>query len=307
MSRLDRLPVPNRAIRNHIAEYGIQRGVKIWGTKWYLRKTRSIEPVNFFDKEWDVLIVLDACRLDLMQEVAPEYTYVSSISSVTSVGSATHQWMPETIDNTPIGVLKGTAFITGNPFSDKFLNDDQFAVLDEVWRYAWDEDAGTVLPRPVTDRAISVGREVEPERLVVHYMQPHAPFVNSAESQGFNLETFTSGPEFRTEWQRLANDERTFDEVWSDYKDNLRLVMDDLELLLQSINADKVVITSDHGNAMGEYGLYGHPGDVPISCLHDVPWCVTGATDNGAYCPEEYSRSNNSDELTEKLDALGYR
>jgi len=67
--------------------------------------------------------------------------------------------------------------VTGNTWTDRYLDATAFAALDEVWKYAWDDDLGTVPAAAVTDRAVALARERDPERLVVHYMQPHHPFV----------------------------------------------------------------------------------------------------------------------------------
>lgn len=103
------------------------------------QKNRSIDSVNIFERDWDVLIILDACRLNLMRKVAPEYGYIDTIDSVNSIGTATHQWMPATFESASPELLAETAYITANPFSNKFLSETTFAVLDKVWQYAWND------------------------------------------------------------------------------------------------------------------------------------------------------------------------
>jgi hypothetical protein len=84
-----------------------------------------------------------------------------------------------------------------------------------------------------------------------------------------------------------------------------------VELLLDNVDADRVVISSDHSEAFGEYGVYGHP----IGALHphvrNVPWAITTANDSGTYTPEIPCPSA-SDEVSrrdvdETLEALGYK
>lgn len=48
------------------------------------------------------------------------------------------------------------------------------------------------------------------------------------------------------------------------YLDDLRYVLDDVEILLENIAAEHVVLSADHGEAFGECGVYGHP----IGFLH---------------------------------------
>jgi hypothetical protein len=99
--------------------------------------------------------------------------------------------------------------------------------------------------------------------------------------------------------------------AWEAYLDELRYVLDDVELLLENYDANRVVITADHGEAFGEYGIFGHP----IGSLHPkvrtVPWAVTSATDTRTYEPNtappstrEEATSQNAEET---LEALGYK
>lgn len=62
------------------------------------------------------------------------------------------------------------------------------------------------------------------------------------------------------------------------------VVSNDLETLLETVDADRVVVTSDHGNTIGECGTFGHHG-VPLDVLRRVPWVETDATDTGSFEP----------------------
>jgi hypothetical protein len=109
-------------------------------------------------------------------------------------------------------------------------------------------------------------------------------------------------------WDRLSSDEIAQDVVWESYRENLRYVLDDVELLLENLDARTVVISADHGNAMGQWGQYGHPAGVPIAPLRNVPWVETTATDTGSYDtePEEDRESTTTDEVRSRLKDLGY-
>ena len=297
--------LPVQAIRRNIDEVGILQGLKQWGTKAYLRKVKSVSGINYFDKEWDVLVVLDACRYDLLVDVQDEYRFISDIGSRISLGSATWEWMPATFKSTPESVLKETAYVCGNPYSAQFLEEDSFLRLDEVWSYAWDDQLGTVPPRPVTDRAIAAGRELNAERMVVHYMQPHVPFINSSDSPG--LSKNFHGDDTTDDWNLVKSGEKDIDQVMTEYRDNLRAVLSEVEILLSNIDADRVVVTSDHGNATGEYGLFGHNDQVPIQALYKVPWVEVSASDTGEHVPEEYHIDETTDQVDSRLKALGYK
>jgi hypothetical protein len=259
---------------------------------------------HVFERDWDVLVLLDACRVDLMQEVADEYSFLDDSGELTSIGSSSIQWMERTFGDEFADELRETVYVTGNPFSKRVLSDGDLLALDEVWRYGWEDDAGTIPARNVTDRAIAAGRTYDAERLVVHYMQPHFPSVPEPLTDGMNAETLGDGEGWDSPWHRLRRGELDRQTVWSSYRENLRYVLNDVEKLLRNIDAERVAISADHANAAGEFGVYGHP-KVSLNVLREVPWYVTSATDTKEYEPELEPASERG-AVEEKLGALGY-
>ncbi|WP_435065528.1 hypothetical protein [Halobaculum sp. EA56] len=257
---------------------------------------------NIYESDWDVLIVLDACRVDTLNQVAPEYDFLDRIDSTYSVGSASAEWMQKTFDESHRKEIQKTVYITGNPHSKEILRADDFLLLDEVWRYRWDEELGTVRPRSVTNQAVKHYRKKEPERMILHYMQPHFPSVPVPEL-GSQINPDTTG------WESIWDDLRTGkvkkETATEAYVENLRYVMDDLEILLSNISADSVVLTSDHANLFGRFNLYGHPSYVPLRELKRVPWVDLEASDEKTYTPIEYDSPSETG-VEEKLKTLGY-
>lgn len=265
----------------------------------YDRRGKSI-----FASEWDVLIILDACRVDALSTVAAEYQFLpSSISSIRSVASTSKTWMDQTFTDEYAPAISQTAYVTANPYSRIQIDRNDIALADEVWDYGWDSDLGTVPPCHVTDRAISVAREHDPDRLLVHYMQPHFPSIPEPLGAEMDLDTF--GNTMLSVWNRLWENDLDRSTAWESYIENLRYVLNDIRLLLNNINGSRVILTADHGNAFGEWGQYGHPTGVPIGVLRDVPWVETTASDEGRYTPS-LNRQNESNEVQARLAALGY-
>ena len=258
-----------------------------------------------YERDWDVLLILDACRVDLMRSVADEYDFLGSAENIErfeSVGSMSKEWMAKTFKKEYADEVSETAYITANVFSEEMLDADDFLVLDEVWRYAWDKKAGTVPPRPVTDRVVKTAREKNPKRIIAHYVQPHHPFIKS--DLGFDAAPF--GPDASdTVVDALRKDKIDRDEYWGAYRDNLRVALDDVEVLLSNLDAEKVVITADHGDALGEWGVYDHP----VGCLHpvvrQVPWVETTAQDTGEHEPRDV-REGDETTVEDRLRSLGY-
>lgn len=302
-----------RGTLRDIQDEGFRRGSKAAVYELWLGALRRLGRLGYrsgrsaYEHEWDVLVILDACRVDLLREVADSYEFVESVGTHPSPASMSRTWMERTFALKYAEQVHSTVYVTGNPYSADVLDADEFESIDEVWRYAWADDEGTVLPRPITDRAIETWRTREPNRLVVHYMQPHYPFVPTSLGRGIDLDAFDE-EDTTSVWKRLQSGKIDNDEMWAAYRENLEYVLEDVELLLNSIDAETVVISADHGNAFGEAGIYGHPHDVPLNCLRTVPWVETTAVDTGKYEPEvERADTSADDEVADRLEALGYK
>jgi len=266
---------------------------------------------NVFDREWDVLVVLDACRTDLLRSVAPEFDFTGDVDEIRSVGSSSSEWLENTFLGHP--ETPRTAMVTGNTWTDRYLDADDFAALDEVWKYAWDDALGTVPPAAVTDRAVAHARERDPDRLVVHYMQPHHPFVPAPLDGDEGLARTGSHSNTGNPWVSLRRGEVAVEDVWDAYEANLRYVLPEVESLLANVDG-RVAVTADHGNLFGEWGLYGHPMETPVPALLSVPWAEATGRDRGAREPAieppeplPVSRVYGANADRDRLAALGYR
>ncbi|SDY74802.1 alkaline phosphatase family protein [Halopenitus persicus] len=282
---------------------------------------------HVFDREWDVLILLDTCRVDALKQVAPEYDFINEVTRMTSIGSTSSEWIAQTFSREFRDEIGGTAYVSGNGWAEKILEDrvtpenhadalfsfakwdivdhEDLLVLDQAWRYEpdprFDHGLGHPKPKYVTDRAISIAREYRPNRLIVHYSQPHSPFTARAIREERELKEHEKTP---FEYLRNGGDRKI---VWNAYLDNLRYVLDDVEVLLTNIDAETVAISADHGEAFGEYGIYGHGPALPHPQVKFVPWAVTSATDEGNYDEFIESGEKNTSSVDNQLEALGYK
>lgn len=272
----------------------------VWavGLNHVLTATGKDYGVNIYEKDWDVCLILDACRYDLMAEVIGEYGFLSELGQTRSVASESAGWMERTFVDEYKEEMANTAHVTANPHSSDHLDPSDFAVLEEVWQYEWDSDIETIPARVVTDCLISIARESNPEYLIGHYMQPHAAFVPHPDIGECNDEFEESI------WRSILRGRISKERVWAAYRDNLRYVLKEIELLRSNIDAEVVAITADHGNAVGEKGIYGHP-DVPLDALRVVPWVETSAMDGGGHEPRSYERISGYS-VDEQLKGLGY-
>ena len=272
-----------------------------------LHNVPIIRPTHIFEREWDTHILLDGCRVDALQLFEDEYSFLSNINSIYSVGSSSHSWMEETFSRKYRDILKSTSYITGNVNSKEYAPlERSFGYLDEVWKYKWNQDHGTVLAESITDRAIKVCRERHPEKLLIHYMQPHFPSVSDPLSYQNQIFDETS----RSIWEMLSEDEIDKVRVWKSYIENLKYVLDQVQVLLNNIDSDQVVISADHSNLFGEWNIYGHPYNIPAPKLRRVPWVVTSASDSGRYEPtikKPSSTESSERDVDSMLKDLGYK
>jgi hypothetical protein len=288
---------------------------------------------NIFSEDWDVLIILDACRVDALRTVSQEYLFTEPVDSIWSVGSTSQEWLVNTFTYDHLDYISDLALITGNAWTEsifeKEMNWGTWTVLNEsIWEESsisnlikrdivsasdfhtylpvWEpekRDGGNAAPRAeeITDAAITVSRELSPPKMLVHYMQPHAPFF-------FDTDADESLDEADLRPFEALGKTITESELWGRYLNNLRYVLDSVKRLLRNIDADKVVITADHGELFGELGIHGHPAAFPHPAVRKVPWVETKAEDSGEYTTERTVKEflNISGDIEQRLKDLGY-
>lgn len=284
---------------------------------------------NIYSEEWDALVILDACRVDALREVQDEYDFISDIESRWSRGSTSKEWLENTFTEQYEEEISSTAYITANYYANhltdenysrieypiardetvgedymsKIISDDivcssDFGEFITLFDKLVGENEKQLHPKEVTDCAINVARSSNCDQFIIHYMQPHHPFIHSNSSEPWNETPFN-----------YLNNGGDFEKVWNGYLENLRLVLDHVGLLLDNLDAEVTILTADHGELFGEWGLQTHAVGIPHPNLRKVPWVETTARDNLSHTPEKViSEKTVSDEvIEERLDALGYR
>jgi len=233
---------------------------RVVGDVWF-RRVAGNAGEYVMERDWDNLLVLDACRLDLYRAVVDP-----DCEAVRSRGAVTREWVAENFAGRS---FPDTVYVTANPFVSK-VTDEEFHARYDLWREEWDDETGTVLPEVVAERAREISGDHPDKRLVVHFMQPHQPFVGSDLPGSFwNVDD--------SPWDALqegAVDEAAVREA---YADNLRLVAPVARELGDELPG-KSVITSDHGNMLGErvgpfpVRDYGHRHSIYTPENVCVPW-----------------------------------
>ncbi|MFC7071586.1 hypothetical protein ACFQJ7_16885 [Halovenus rubra] len=274
--------------------------------------------IDVFEEDWDTLIVLDACRYDMFEK---NNSLEGSLSAKPSKGSATTEWLGANVDGRD---LRDTVYVTANPQLERHRDDwkVKFHHVANVWLDSgWDEQTGTVLAETMTDAAIDAHEQFPNKRLVVHYMQPHYPFVPADtavdKTHLDSIESDKDGAAGENVWNmKFAGEiDISREKLWSLYTANLEYVLEHVERLWTSLPG-KNVLTSDHGNYVGERAFpvpvreYGHPRGLYDEPLTQVPWLEhTNGERRTTYkdSTDERSESATSSVVADRLKDLGYK
>jgi len=136
-----------------------------------------MDRLNVMEENWDYLIILDACRYDYFQRSYGNYLQ-GRLEKKISIGSSTNEWRDKSFP----GRYDDVEYITANPQINAtskvygFCAGDHFHKVHEVWKDGWVR--GTVPPETLTAAAIDIVRNTTGKRMIIHYIQPHAPYLS---------------------------------------------------------------------------------------------------------------------------------
>jgi hypothetical protein len=296
----------------------VKRQALFGGSRIWHRRIRRRTGVRVMEEDWDNLIILDACRYDAFESVVEGLP--GRLSKRISSGSSSVEWIRNTFDDES---FYDTVYITANPYIELETN-DAFHDTWHAWQTHWNEEHGTVMPAAMAELAREAEERYPDKRLIVHFMQPHRPFIGA---RGRRLETSgiekhrrralgeDDGEDDENVFGRLRNGEIDRETVWEAYVENLRVVLPYVEDLLDDIRG-KTVVTADHGNGFGEraFGglgrIYAHPAGVFTPQLVEVPWHTADGTRKRIVSDppkREREATGKSDEIESRLEALGYK
>lgn len=249
--------------------------------------------------DWDVICILDACRLKQLESVLDR-----EVPSVSSGVSMSRPWYDLTFNSDSTPDLSNVGLITGNPWAS-ILDFDRFAYahFEEVSMTEYGIE--TVNPTSISERAVDVWRnrdELGVEKLIVHYMQPHVPLRSRPEwFQKYLGKDNWGGSVMR----KMATGEIDRDEFSEAYEDNTYWVFEDgVDILTNNCSGD-IVVTADHSTGFGEWGVYGHPPYIPFGFIQKVPWLSIESRDTHSI-DGTIDESSQEVDIEQQLAALGY-
>ncbi|MFC6825965.1 hypothetical protein [Halopelagius fulvigenes] len=279
------------------------------------RRAYNPDGTDIFEEDWDNLLILDGCRYDYFAEAVSEYEIDGELESRTSRGSATKEFLRGNFHGRD---LRDTVYVTASTmlYQENVFRDgvdvNLHATVD-VWEEGIDFGEDGVHPSTVADAAREAAEKYPKKRLVVHFVQPHAPYIGTRGRELFpDLAPNPLSEQFRG--VRDVPDEY-FETV---YRENLELALDEVVPLLRDLRG-RSVVTADHGMLLGErerpipIRSYGHPSRLYVEEMVEVPWFVHDTGDRkdivagdaqGGY---ERKRDDELDERArEHLRSMGY-
>ncbi|EJN57829.1 alkaline phosphatase family protein [Halogranum rubrum] len=301
-------------------DIGVPYAVRTALVQPYFRHVADDEGIAVVDEDWDNLLILDACRYDMFRD---HNTIEGELSTRISRGSNTEEFLTR---NFAGGTFNDIVYVTANPQVDVRLEAPFHAVVS-VWKDAWDDELNTVMPEAMVEATLRAQEEYPDKRIISHFVQPHYPFVGEAgqalfENQaGIELSRrMATGDAAASDhlnvWDMLQRGEVAERDVWDAYCENLQVVLPHVQELVDELEG-RTVVTSDHGNLIGEtphpcpvpIRMYGHPPGVYAESLVKVPWLVVEGKTRRTVVAETsttHESDQSVDEATERLRDLGY-
>jgi len=123
----------------------------------------GFDPVT---EDWDVLLILDACRVDAYESVVG-----STVDDRISPGTNSWSYYESAFDGRE---LHDTVLVTANPHATD-IQPGTFHAIDHVWSSDWDGARETVLPETMADVVTDAAETYPDKRIIGHWMQPHTP------------------------------------------------------------------------------------------------------------------------------------
>lgn len=273
------------------------------------------------------LIILDACRYDVFEEIHDEYL-TGELEAIKSAGKNTFDYVrlnwPEYHEVTYVTAAppinnKGFEFdederadglvFTGEGLESMYngyVPAEHISDIIEVWKTHWDEDLGVCPPEPVTETAL----KLKDTKLVCHYFQPHAPYIGE-KNELSTMERYdvdvTGGAVDADIWHRVKEGEISDKELRTLYNENLRRALQSVCELIENSDFDRYAIVGDHGEALGEYNTYTHSTPRHPQ-IRKVPWFEVSEV-NKDYPKVKYdisSRKEHDKSVESRLAELGY-
>jgi len=239
--------------------------------------------IDILEQDWDLFLILDACRYDVFKKVYKNILKKEGkVKQAKTKCNCTKEWM---LNNLKGKDCKDIIYIDPIILFEKYLAYDQFFKVIPVWKDKWDYHYGTIMPSDMTNSAIEQMRAHSNKRIIIHYHQPHPPFLNDEitkirksiitpeivlardnkkKDKTATMEHFIQGNMRRflgaeNAWKLLISlgiepldgmgqiyKHFGMDNIKTAYEENMKIVLRSIASFLQNNDKLKIIISSDH-------------------------------------------------------------
>jgi len=218
-----------------------------------------------WNTNWKYLFVLDACRYDYFKELYINY-FKGKLLKVYSPACRTVEWL-DTIFKRPLNCYYFSCCPWIHSHSRWSLYNRK---IIDLWDGIWESKLKTV-PAKEANKAILIKYlEYIKRKSIIHYVQPHYPYIGK-----YKFPIPPSG-KIDNMNQIIMMLQGREEELKKAYISNLEYVLEATKELIDYLDGDNIIITSDHGELLGEHNYYFHDYSPVVIWkeLREIPWLI---------------------------------
>jgi hypothetical protein len=268
---------------------------------------------KFINQDKFALVILDATRYDYFEEEVDDYL-AGDLEKVYTPKTYTMKFLEHVWENEySLTYITGASTQADHTFEGSGLNytpSEHLKNIVHAWSFCNDKELGATPPEFLTKIAL----QRRDDRMVIHYNQPHAPYIGDYRLRDIDhdISKEESQIDIYEKIGRYGKKNKTISdsELRKAYRSNLRRALSSVEELVSKLNRP-VVVTSDHGELLGEDGRYIHGGPQHRH-LCEIPWYTVNESILGTEDVEDFDEIDEADEdfterdIEEQLRHLGY-
>ncbi len=231
------------------------------------RRFKNLQSLIIHNYNWKYLIILDGCRFDYFKSLW-EYNRVYKVNSP---ASSTLSWLQIVFPDYYDYVIYSCNPFIGNKIHKKrrYNAIEHFKQIISLWDGHWNKEFSTVLPKTVYEYSI----EHAIPKSIIWFLQPHSPYIDLDIGKTSNDFMNWSPEKDPIDWSVLNGDSRySLEQIKELYENNLKYVIPYVYKLICFLEKP-IIITSDHGESLGENGIIGHP-NIKSKVLREVPMVI---------------------------------
>lgn len=144
----------------------------------YNRQYKNRE-VDIMEKDWDNLLLLDACRYDILNSISNQ-----EVEKVISVAGRSSEFIEKAMNGKE---LYDTVYISSNPHVEMTLDNNVFHDVVKTYGESWENQRTNSHTKFHPENVYNIAKDslesYPNKRIVVHFMQPHGPYFGKKAKQ----------------------------------------------------------------------------------------------------------------------------